>query len=114
MRHYPRWTYTVHTQAGIWKRASLLMLLSQLGGARIESFEITGSDIANQAKPGAIHPGFRDFGPQAESLHLDSCSKCDWVVPYHNLIHRGTPNPRWNEFLAAHGLQLSLTPDPQT
>lgn len=100
---YPDWEYTVHLQAGIWRRSSLLRLLRQLPGASCESFETTGSAIQNKSKQRERFLSFKLPTPSEPSLFLDTTEKTFWPIPYHNLVHRGTPDPRHFEFLANEG-----------
>lgn len=99
----PPWDYTVHLQAGIWRRSSLVRILSQLRGASCESFEITGSDIQNQLSPPELHLIYDLPTPAHPSQFLDSTEKTYWPIPYHNLMRRGSPDPRHAEFLAREG-----------
>jgi FkbM family methyltransferase len=107
----PRWEYSVHTQAGLWRRESLLRMLRRLGHASIDAFELQGSRLYNDYEADwERHVSFNLPEPPVPSLFLDSCDKTFWPVPYHNLVRRGRPDERHAAFLRAEGLShLTLT-----
>lgn len=105
----PHWDYTVHLQAGLWRRSTLVRILGQLRGASCESFEITGSDIQNQLSTPELHLAFDLPPPAHPSLFLDSTEKTHWPMPYHNLMHRGQPDARHFDFLEKQQL-MSIIP----
>lgn len=99
----PHWDYTVHLQAGVWRRSSLLRLLTQLSGANCDAFELAGSEIQNQLSTPELHLIYDQPAPAHPSLFLDSVEKTHWAVPYHNLLRRGRPDPRHDAFLRREG-----------
>jgi hypothetical protein len=106
----PAWDYTVHLQAGIWRRSSLLAILAELHGASCDSFELAGSEIQNSRVPAELHLMFDLPAPANPSLFLDSVEKDHWPIPYHNLMRRGTPDPRHDEFLRREGFDPLAMP----
>ena len=102
---WPRWSYSVHTQAALWRRASLLRALRSVGRMSIEDFELDASRFFNESEfTWEKHVSFRLPAPPSPSLFLDSCDKADWPIGYHNLYNRGQPDPRHDGFLRTHGL----------
>jgi hypothetical protein len=98
---YPAWTYSIHVQAGLWRRSSLQRLLHAVGPTSIANFEIEGSKFYNgQQRDYELHLNFAcDPGTP---LFLDSdLRKNEWALPYHNLMHAGHPDPRHRDFLAS-------------
>jgi hypothetical protein len=37
---------------------------------------------------------------------VDETDKRHWALPYHNLMHRGRPSARHQQFLAERGLSI--------
>lgn len=101
---YPRWTYSINLQAAIWRRASLINLLEQVGPCNAGDFELRASRYYNEQRSnGERHLSFAcDPGTP---LFLDSdAGKSHWVIPYHNLMHAGAADLRHAAFLAQHGI----------
>jgi len=97
---WPPWSYSVHTQAGLWRRSSLLRALKRAGPISIAAFETTASEIFNQHEFGwERHVSFRLPPPPSPSLFLDGCDKTYWPIGYHNLYTKGQPDPRHDGFL---------------
>jgi hypothetical protein len=104
---WPRWTYSVHTQAALWRRSSLLRTLRRVGRQSIDVFELESSNIFNEHEfSWERHVSFRLPAPPSPSLYLDSCDKTHWPISYHNLYHRGQPDARHDAFLRAQGLEV--------
>jgi hypothetical protein len=102
---WPRWSYSVHTQAALWRRTSLLRALRRVGRRSIEWFELEASTFFNDHEfAWEKHVSFRLPAPASPSLFLDSCDKTNWPIGYHNLYNRGQPDPRHSGFLRNHGL----------
>jgi hypothetical protein len=102
---WPRWSYSVHTQAALWRRASLVRALEKVGRMSIEWFELEASAFFNDHEfTWEKHVSFRLPAPASPSLFLDSCDKTNWPIGYHNLYSRGQPDPRHEAFLRDHGL----------
>jgi len=102
---WPRWDYSVHTQAGLWRRRSLQRALRRVGRASIERFELDGSDHFNQHESAwERHVSFRVPEPPSPSLFLDEVDKRDWPIAYHNLFRRGRLDARHSGFLAGERL----------
>lgn len=100
---YPRWNYSVNTQAAYWRVSCLVELLKTLGSATINNFEGKGSKIWNRRF-------FEQYqcltfrSPQSTPLLLDrDPCKNQWVMPYHNLVHRGAWDSHHREFLKSEG-----------
>src|SRR5208283_1641652 len=109
---WPRWAYSVHAQAALWRRASLIRTLRRVGHRSIEAFESAGSHIFNEHEFGwEKHVSFRLPEPPVPSLFLDRCDKTHWPVSYHNLWRRGRPDLRHEQFLRAEGLWAGLSED---
>lgn len=103
---WPRWTYSVHTQAALWRRSSLLRTLRGVGPQSVEAFELVGSNIFNEQEYSwERHVSYRLPPPPSPSLFLDSCDKTYWPIGYHNLYHRGCPDPRHDVFLRTQDLE---------
>jgi hypothetical protein len=102
---WPCWDYSIHTQAGLWRRASLLRALRQAGKMSIGYFEVCASVNFNERESAwERHVSFRLPAPANPSLALDWCDKTHWPIGYHNLCTRGKPDPRHERFLRDHGL----------
>lgn len=104
---WPRWSYSVHTQAALWRRTSLLRAVRRAGRLSIGAFEIEGSRHFNEHEfAWEKHVSFRLPAPPVPSLFLDSCDKTHWPVAYNNLCNQGRPDARHEAFLRTQGLAL--------
>lgn len=104
---YPAWDYSIHLQAAIWRRSSLLRSLHAVGDVDAVEFELAGSRFFNEhGHRYERHLAYAS--PKETPLFIDSDSrKGDWVVPYHNLIRRGQYDSRHESFVIDHGLNAS-------
>jgi hypothetical protein len=103
----PAWDYTVHLQAGIWRRLSLLRLLRHVQ-LNPWQFELEASRHHNKNLFGIESIAYFDLpDPPATKnpLFLDGNDKTEWVLPYHNLMHQGKVDDRWSGFLKEHGFE---------
>lgn len=103
----PAWDYTVNTQAAIWRRDALLQVLELLharGVTSIEDFELTGSRIWNNCLAHRLTAEVKMPIPTRVTPMVDKMDKTHWVLPYHNLSHRGRFDPRHVPFLQAENL----------
>jgi SAM-dependent methyltransferase len=105
----PRWSYSINTQAALWRRDLLLEVLMRHADASIERFELEGSKWFNAERFDCeIHCQVPIPEPDRPSECVDATDKSYWAFPYHNLMHRGAPNSVHVAFLAEHGQQLAL------
>jgi Galactosyltransferase len=107
---FPRWAYTVNLQAAIWRRASLLRILKACGmKVNIDTVEIAGTKYFNEREfDTETAVGANVAEPPNPSLFLDGVEKDGWVLPYHNLVHRGVVDGRHAEFLRREGLDVAI------
>lgn len=106
---FPKWDWTINTQAGLWRRADLLTIC-QLGA------DLCGASPwkTEQALSHRFHEllwpkGYRIAGwncpePSNPSGFVDSVDKTGWPLAYHNLYHSGQRDQRHEAFLRAEGL----------
>jgi len=105
---WPRWSYSVHTQAALWRRTSLLRAVRRVGRRSIFAFELEASKLFNERDfEWERHVSFRLPPPPVPSLFLDTCDKAHWPIAYHNLCHQGRRDPRHHDFLRAHGIEVA-------
>jgi hypothetical protein len=103
----PPWSYSVNTQAAIWRRDLLLDVLQNHLSATIEQFELTGSAWFNSQRfDRDAHCQAPMPEPANQSPFVDENDKSHWVLPYHNLMHRGAFDQRHAEFLRRQGLEI--------
>jgi hypothetical protein len=93
-------------QAAIWRREWFLELARELGSeASAWGFEMGATQVA-KGRPAAIcatemaEPGW--IGGNL----VDGFDKREWLLPYHNLMHRGKPNLQHEAFLRAEGFEF--------
>lgn len=105
--HQAPWAYTVNTQAAIWRRSALQLVLHACGPTNIETFELAGSQWAN-AQNGTFGSACRVpvADPPERSDCLDETCKEDWAVPYHNLMRRGGLDGRHRDWCRSVGVRF--------
>jgi hypothetical protein len=105
---FPRWDYTFNLQAAIWRRSTFLRILRGCGmDVSIGTVENVGTDVFNARELDTEKAAGADVPePPNPGLFLDGVDKDGWVVPYHNLVHRGALDARHAGFLAAEGLAV--------
>jgi len=104
----PAWQYSVNTQAAIWRRSVLLDVCQNHLKATAEAFELDGSRWFNSQR----YPAWKTYQwamkrPENASGFVDSVDKGEWVLPYNNLMRRGTPDPRHAGFCEAERITLA-------
>jgi hypothetical protein len=101
----PPWKYSIHTQGALWRRDLLLEALQAHATSTIEDFELSGSRWYN-AERASRYANCQIPMPEPAnpSGFVDETDKTHWVLPYHNLMRRGAPDPRHAAFLADHKL----------
>jgi len=106
---YAAWPYAFHLQAALWRRTSLLRILSACPGKNAGDTELAGSAHHNRALHHAeILAGFIDANTGNQSLFLDESSKTNWTLPYHNLVRGGAVDKRHTAYLQEHGMTVIL------
>ena len=101
------WSYSLNTQAALWRRDVLLTALRAVGRTSIERFELDGSRWFNEQEGrygSACRIPTKD--PPTRSDCLDETDKEDWAIPYHNLMRRGGADPRWRDWCRQNGVRF--------
>ena len=94
-------------QAAIWRRTWFLELASRIDPrASPWAFESLATRAARQGATMDVCAAPMPAPPHDGGPLIDGFDKSDWPLPYHNLMHRGHPDPRHNMFLHRAGLSL--------
>ena len=106
---FPRWDWTINTQAGLWRRSDLLAICqgaADLCGASPWQTEQAWSHWfhCNLWDKGYRIAGWNCPEPSNPSGFVDSVDKRGWPVAYNNLFHTGKRDSRHDAFLRSEGL----------
>jgi hypothetical protein len=103
----PRWSYSVNTQAALWRCSALRDVAAHTIGCEIEAFELAGSTWFNQhGFEKYLHCQVAMPAPPKPSAFVDEMDKTHWALPYNNLMRRGRFDTRHSAFLERHGVSV--------
>jgi hypothetical protein len=105
----PPWTYSVNTQAALWRRDLLLQAAMENVEEAIDQFELAGSVWFNNCRAKIdMHCQVPMPEPENPSAFVDEMDKTHWALGYRNLMRRGSPDPRHAAFLQSQGVSIPI------